>query len=115
NLAAAEQMLARLPAQLGPERVPETCSRMRQLIYQHRYDAVISSLQPIVATPALSIGTRVSEYHILMALAQQLAGNIEAAHGTYEKGRDFLLGAIAKSGETQGRVHAMLGQMYAGL
>lgn len=55
------------------------------------------------------------EYHILLAAAQQLAGNIAAARDTYEKGRDFLLAAIANTGETQGRVHAMLGQMYAGL
>jgi TolB-like protein/class 3 adenylate cyclase/Flp pilus assembly protein TadD len=115
KLAAAEQMLARLPPQVPPERVAETCSRMRQLIYQQRYDAVISSLQPIVAAPPSSIGTRVSEYHILLAMAQRLAGRYEAAHATYEQGRDFLLAAIAKTGETQGRVHAMLGQMYAGL
>ena len=115
NLAGAEQMLARLPAQLPPERVAETCSRMRQLIYQHRNEAVISSLEPIVATPPLSIGTRLSEYHILLAMAKRLAGNAAAARDTYETGHDFLLAAIANSGQTQGRVHAMLGQMYAGL
>jgi TolB-like protein len=115
KLAAAEQMLARLPPRLPAEKVPETCSRIRQLLYQHRYDVVISSLQSIVAAPPSSIGTRVSEYHILLATAQQLAGNLAAARDTYEKGRDFLLAAIANSGETQGRVHAMLGQMYAGL
>ena len=115
NLAGAEQMLARLPAQLPPERVAETCSRMRQLIYQHRNEAVISSLEPIVATPPLSIGTRLSEYHILLAMAKRLAGYAAAARDTYETGRDFLLAAIANSGQTQGRVHAMLGQMYAGL
>ena len=90
-------MLARLPAQLPPERVAETCSRMRQLIYQHRNEAVISSLEPIVATPPLSIGTRLSEYHILLAMAKRLAGYAAAARDTYETGRDFLLAAIANS------------------
>lgn len=115
KLAAAEQMLARLPPRVPPERIAEICSRMRQLIYQHRYDVVISSLQPIVAAPPSSIGTRMSEYHILLAMARRLSGDVAAAHDTYEKGRDFLLAAIAVTGETQGRVHAMLGQMYAGL
>ena len=115
KLAAAEQTLARLPPQLAPEQVTETCSQMRQLLYQRRYDAVIKSLYPIAAGPPPSVGTRLSEYYILLAIAQRLAGDLSAAHDTYEKGRDFLLAAIAKNGETQGRVHAMLGQMYAGL
>ncbi len=52
-------MLSRLPPHLASEKVPETCSQMRQLIYEHRYDAVISCLQPVVENPSSSIGIRI--------------------------------------------------------
>src|SRR5437667_10082732 len=75
NLAGAEQMLARLPAQSPPARVAETCSRMRQLIYQHRNEAVISSLEPIVATPPLSISTALNECQTVLPLANRPPGD----------------------------------------
>lgn len=48
-------------------------------------------------------------------MAQRLAGDAQAARDTFTRGRDFLLAATLGSSETQGYVHAISGQMYAGL
>lgn len=115
DLGKANQVLARLPEQPVFDKIEETSSQMRQLMYQRHYDAVISALEPIVAKPDPSLGIKMSDYHALVAAAQKLSGDAEGARATYTRARDFLLDAIKKTGGTQGYVHAMLGLMYAGL
>ena len=115
DLEKASQVLARLRKEQVFEKVNETCSQIRQLIYQRHYEAAISALGPILAQPQSSVGIRISEYYALLATAQRLNGDSEGAKNTCARGRDFLLTAIQKTGGTQGYVHAMLALMYAGL
>jgi TolB-like protein/Tfp pilus assembly protein PilF len=89
--------------------------QLRQLMFERRYDEMISRLRPLLAERGPSTEINRDTYYWLLGMAQKLTGDLDGARSTFAQGRDFVLAIIQKSGGPQGGIHATIALMYAGV
>lgn len=113
NLRSAAEILDLLP--LDPMRENVVFSKIDNLIYRRRYREAIASLIPMLAQHNSPGDPRIAFYYALLGQIQMYAGDPVDARASFSKGRDLALAIIAKTGGPQGRIHAFLAWLYAGL
>src|SRR6184192_1604547 len=91
--------------------------RSLQALFQRRYAAAIEILSNAVAADSKLLDPRNDE-RLLLGLSQQRAGDVAAAHATYQKAaQDFQrqLDNVARDSFKEAELHGVLGRAYAGL
>ncbi len=88
---------------------------IRNLNYERRYADIIAALRPYLEKNLASDDLRVAALYGFLGRAEKETGDLAGATAHLSKGRDLALATIRETGGPQGRIHAVLALLYAGL
>lgn len=112
DLAAADQQFELIALQPSDQIVFDL--QMLQLLYKRDYESAIVALKEALVRPAPSLGHAISNYYVLLGLAQERAGDQPGAKATYEAGREVAQ-TLRRSQDDSPFLSADMAQIYAGL
>ena len=86
DLVAADKQLDLIPLQPSDQIVFDV--QMLQLLYKRDYESAIVALKEALVRPAPSLGHAITNYYVLLGLAQEGGGDKRGAEATYKAGRE---------------------------
>ena len=88
---------------------------LRSFVYERRYAEITSTLRQRLENSPNSDDLRIATLYSFLGQAEKAMGDLAGATASFSKGRDVALAMIAETGGPQGRIHAVLALLYAGL